>query len=222
MESGSSYQEALNLAYTGNSDASTSLRDEMTKYYDLIDNRAELTIQKMEDKADDLNRRLELMEKEKPDEWFKISDIDSYYTQRMDLLQKQINLYQDALQDTSDMTDEQIQNIVDSLNEATISLKEAQIDNLKDQTDLQSTQYDAIVYRINLWKDEIQDAIDAIEKAYEDEIKPIQDVSDELERQAKLEDLLAAKKAAAKEKERVFRNGIGWVDICTPMMDYIG
>ena len=223
IKSGSSYQDALNLAYTGNSDASKSLRDEMSKYYDLIDNRAELTIQKMEDKADDLNRRLDLMEKQKPDEWFKIGDIDSYYTQRMDLLQNQIALYEDALKDTSDMTDEQIQNIVDSLNEATLSLKQAQIDNLKDQTDLQSKQYDAIVYRINLWKDEIQDAIDAIEKAYEDEIKPIQDINDELERQGKLEDLLAAKKAAEQSKERVFREGIGWVtDKCTPMMDYIG
>lgn len=203
QQSGSSHAEALRLAYTGNNEYSEKLRSAMTDYYDLIDKRTEYTIKKMEDKADDLNRRLDLIEKEKPDEWFKIGDIDSYYTQRMDLLQKQVELYQDALKDTSDMTDEQIQNIVDSLNEATLSLKQAQIDNLKDQTDLQSKQYDAIVYRINLWKDEIQDAIDAIEKAYEDEIKPIQDVSDELERQAKLEDLLAAKKAAAKEKERV-------------------
>ena len=215
-KSGSTHAEALRLAYTGNSDASQSLRDEMTKYYDLIDKRTEYTIKQMEDKADDLNRRLDLIEKEKPDEWFKIGDIDSYYTQRMDLLQKQVELYQDALKDTSDMTDEQIQNIVDSLNEATINLKEAQIDNLKDQTDLQSKQYDAIVYRINLWKDEIQDAIDAIEKAYEDEIKPIQDINDELERQGKLEDLLAAKKAAQREKERVFREGIGWVKNVRP------
>lgn len=215
-KSGSTHAEALRLAYTGNSDASQALRDEMTKYYDLIDKRTEYTIKKMEDKADDLNRRLDLIEKEKPDEWFKIGDIDSYYTQRMDLLQKQVELYQDALKDTSDMTDEQIQNIVDSLNEATLNLKQAQIDNLKDQTDLQSKQYDAIVYRINLWKDEIQDAIDAIEKAYEDEIKPIQDINDELERQGKLEDLLAAKKAAQREKERVFREGIGWVTNVRP------
>lgn len=207
-QTGHTHAEALRLAYTGNNDYSQALRDEMTKYYDLIDKRTEYTIKKMEDKADDLNRRLDLIEKEKPDEWFKIGDIDSYYTQRMDLLQKQVELYQDALKDTSDMTDEQIQNIVDSLNEATLNLKQAQIDNLKDQTDLQSKQYDAIVYRINLWKDEIQDAIDAIEKAYGDEIKPIQDVSDELERQAKLEDLLAAKKAAAKEKERVALNAL--------------
>ena len=202
-QTGHTHAEALRLAYTGNNEYSEKLRSAMTDYYNLIDKRTEYTIKKMEDKADDLNRRLDLIEKEKPQEWFKIGDIDSYYTQRMDLLQKQVELYQDALKDTSDMTDEQIQNIVDSLNEATLNLKEAQIDNLKDQTDLQSKQYDAIVYRINLWKDEIQDAIDAIEKAYEDEIKPIQDVSDELERQAKLEDLLAAKKAAAKEKERV-------------------
>lgn len=215
-KSGSTHAEALRLAYTGNSDASQALRDEMTKYYDLIDKRTEYTIKKMEDKADDLNRRLDLIEKEKPDEWFKIGDIDSYYTQRMDLLQKQVELYQDALKDTSDMTDEQIQNIVDSLNEATLNLKQAQIDNLKDQTDLQSKQYDAIVYRINLWKDEIQDAIDAIEDAYEDEIKPIQDINDELERQGKLEDLLAAKKAAQREKERVFREGIGWVTNVRP------
>lgn len=215
-QSGSTHAEALRLAYTGNSDASQSLRDEMTKYYDLIDKRTEYTIKKMEDKADDLNRRLDLIEKEKPQEWFKIGDIDSYYTQRMDLLQKQVELYQDALKDTSDMTDEQIQNIVDSLNEATLNLKEAQIDNLKDQTDLQSKQYDAIVYRINLWKDEIQDAIDAIEDAYEDEIKPIEDINDALERQGKLEDLLAAKKAREKEKERVFRQRIGWVFFVRP------
>jgi len=207
-QTGHTHAEALRLAYTGNNEYSEKLRSAMTDYYNLIDKRTEYTIKKMEDKADDLNRRLDLIEKEKPDEWFKIGDIDSYYTQRMDLLQKQVELYQDALKDTSDMTDEQIQNIVDSLNEATLNLKQAQIDNLKDQTDLQSKQYDAIVYRINLWKDEIQDAIDAIEKAYEDEIKPIQDVSDELERQAKLEDLLAAKKAAAKEKERVALNAL--------------
>ena len=215
-QTGHTHAEALRLAYTGNNDYSQALRNEMTKYYDLIDKRTEYTIKKMEDKADDLNRRLDLIEKEKPDEWFKIGDIDSYYTQRMDLLQKQVELYQDALKDTSDMTDEQIQNIVDSLNEATLNLKQAQIDNLKDQTDLQSKQYDAIVYRINLWKDEIQDAIDAIEKAYEDEIKPIQDINDELERQGKLEDLLAAKKAAQREKERVFREGIGWVTNVRP------
>ena len=211
QQSGSSHAEALRLAYTGNNEYSEKLRSAMTDYYNLIDKRTEYTIKKMEDKADDLNRRLDLIEKEKPDEWFKIGDIDSYYTQRMDLLQKQVELYQDALKDTSDMTDEQIQNIVDSLNEATLNLKQAQIDNLKDQTDLQSKQYDAIVYRINLWKDEIQDAIDAIEDAYEDEIKPIQDINDELERQGKLEDLLAAKKAAQREKEHIFREGIGWV-----------
>ncbi len=206
-KSGSTHAEALRLAYTGNSEASQSLRDEMTKYYDLIDKRTEYTIKQMEDKADDLNRRLDLIEKEKPQEWFKIGDIDSYYTQRMDLLQKQVELYQDALKDTSDMTDEQIQNIVDSLNEATISLKEAQIDNLKDQTDLQSKQYDAIVYRINLWKDEIQDAIDAIEDAYDKEVKPLQEANDERQRALDLEDKLAAKKAAEQEKERVFREG---------------
>ena len=215
-QTGHTHAEALRLAYTGNNDYSKELRSAMTDYYNLIDKRTEYTIKKMEDKADDLNRRLDLIEKEKPQEWFKIGDIDSYYTQRMDLLQKQVELYQDALKDTSDMTDEQIQNIVDSLNEATLNLKEAQIDNLKDQTDLQSKQYDAIVYRINLWKDEIQDAIDAIEKAYEDEIKPIEDINDALERQGKLEDLLAAKKAREKEKERVFRQRIGWVFFVRP------
>ncbi len=215
-QTGHTHAEALRLAYTGNNDYSKELRSAMTDYYNLIDKRTEYTIKKMEDKADDLNRRLDLIEKEKPQEWFKIGDIDSYYTQRMDLLQKQVELYQDVLKDTSDMTDEQIQNIVDSLNEATLNLKEAQIDNLKDQTDLQSKQYDAIVYRINLWKDEIQDAIDVIEKAYEDEIKPIEDINDALERQGKLEDLLAAKKAREKEKERVFRQRIGWVFFVRP------
>ena len=53
--------------------------------------------------------------------------------------------------------------------------------------------------------------MDEIEKAYEDELKPLEQINEELERQAKLEDLLAAKKRAAQEKERVFRQGVGWV-----------
>ena len=48
--------------------------------------------------------------------------------------------------------------------------------------------------------------MDEIEKAYEDELKPLEQINEELERQAKLEDLLAAKKRAAQEKERVALN----------------
>ncbi len=108
------------------------------------------------------------------------------------------------------LTDEQVQDLVDQLNDVTVALREAQINLLQDQKDYKDSQYDAIVSKVNEYKDEIQDAIDAIEKAYEEEVKPIQDVNDELERQAKLEDLLAAKKSLAREKERVYRSGIGW------------
>ena len=78
---------------------------------------------------------------------------------------------------------------------------------LEDKTELQEKQYDAIVYRINLYKDELQDAIDAIEKAYEDEIKPLEDANKERERAIELENLLLAKKNQEREKDRVYREG---------------
>lgn len=221
MTEGMSEMEARAYVAFGNSDYSKAYREAQQEYLDLIDSKTEYVVNRTSAQIEELSNKLQLLEDSKPQEWIRISDIESYYASRSTLLQNQVSVYQKALEDVSDLTDEQIKDLVDGLNEATVALHEAKINALEDKTDLQEKQYDAIVYRINLYKDELQDAIDAIEKAYEDEIKPLEDANKERERAIELENLLLAKKNQEREKERVYRKRIGWVK-CTPMMDYIG
>lgn len=221
MTEGMSEMEARAHVALGNSDYSKAYREAQQEYLDLIDSKTEYVVNRTSAQIEELSNKLQLLEDSKPQEWIRISDIESYYASRSTLLQNQVSVYQKALEDVSDLTDEQIKDLVDGLNEATVALHEAKINALEDKTELQEKQYDAIVYRINLYKDELQDAIDAIEKAYEDEIKPLEDANKERERAIELENLLLAKKNQEREKERVYRKRIGWVK-CTPMMDYIG
>lgn len=211
MTEGMSEMEARAHVALGNSDYSKAYREAQQEYLDLIDSKTEYVVNRTSAQIEELSNKLQLLEDSKPQEWIRISDIESYYASRSTLLQNQVSVYQKALEDVSDLTDEQIKDLVDGLNEATVALHEAKINALEDKTELQEKQYDAIVYRINLYKDELQDAIDAIEQAYEDEIKPLEDANKERERAIELENLLLAKKNANKEKERVYRQGIGWV-----------
>ena len=211
MTEGMSEMEARAHVAIGNSDYSKAYREAQQEYLDLIDSKTEYVVNRTSAQIEELSNKLQLLEDSKPQEWIRISDIESYYANRSTLLQNQVNVYQKALKDVSDLTDEQIKDLVDGLNEATVALHEAKINALEDKTELQEKQYDAIVYRINLYKDELQDAIDAIEQAYEDEIKPLERANQERERALELENLLLAKKNANKQKDRVYRQGLGWV-----------
>ena len=222
MTEGMSEMDARAYVAFGNSDYSKAYREAQQEYLDLIDSKTEYVVNRTSAQIEELSNKLQLLEDSKPQEWIRISDIESYYASRSTLLQNQVSVYQKALEDVSDLTDDQIKDLVDGLNEATVALHEAKINALEDKTELQEKQYDAIVYRINLYKDELQDAIDAIEQAYEDEIAPLERANQERERALELENLLLAKKNANKEKERVYRQGIRWVTLCTPLMDYIG
>lgn len=206
MTEGMSEMEARAYVAFGNSDYSKAYREAQQEYLDLIDSKTEYVVNRTSAQIEELSNKLQLLEDSKPQEWIRISDIESYYASSSTLLQNQVSVYQKALEDVSDLTDEQIKDLVDGLNEATIALHEAKINALEDKTELQEKQYDAIVYRINLYKDELQDAIDAIEQAYEDEIAPLQKANEERSRAIELENLLLAKKNANKEKERVNQN----------------
>ena len=211
MTEGMSEAEARAYVALGNSEYSKRYREDQQNYLDLIDKQVEYTVNRTSAQIEELSNKLQLLEDSKPQEWTRISDIESYYASRSALLQSQIEVYQKALEDVSDLTDDQIKDLVDGLNEATVALHEAKINAVEDKIDLQEKQYDAIVYRINLYKDELQDAIDAIEQAYEDEIKPLERANQERERALELENLLLAKKNANKQKDRVYRQGLGWV-----------
>lgn len=196
--------------YRGSKEADQEIRDKTKQWLETYQELASIPLDVLNDKLDILEKKLDLLEKSKPNEWGAYDQIENYYSSNINYLEQKATLIREQLEDVSMLTDEQVQDLVDQLNDVTVALREAQINLLQDQKDYKDSQYDAIVSKVNEYKDEIQDAIDAIEKAYEEEVKPIQDVNDELERQAKLEDLLAAKKSLAREKERVYRSGIGW------------
>ena len=155
MTEGMSEMEARAYVALGNSDYSKAYREAQQEYLDLIDSKTEYVVNRTSAQIEELSNKLQLLEDSKPQEWIRISDIESYYASRSALLQNQVRVYQKALEDVSDLTDEQIKDLVDGLNEATVALHEAKINALEDKTELQEKQYDAIVYRINLYKEEL-------------------------------------------------------------------
>ena len=202
-------------------DKQEELRNLAKQYAELYKEYATVDIDVLNDKLDVLERRLDLLEKSKPQEWAKYDDIAPYYQQNIGYLEQKASLIKEQLEDVSMLTDEQVQDLVDQLNDVTVALHEAQMQLLEDQKNYKESQYDALVSKVQEYITELEDAMDEIEKAYEDELKPLEEANEERERAIKLEDLLAAKKKAAQEKEKVYRQGIGWVK-CLPKMDYIG
>ena len=192
-------------------DKQEELRNLAKQYAELYKEYATVDIDVLNDKLDVLERRLDLLEKSKPQEWAKYDDIAPYYQQNIGYLEQKAALIREQLEDVSMLTDEQVQNLVDQLNDVTVALHEAQMQMLEDQKNYKESQYNALVSKVQEYITELEDAMDEIEKAYEDELKPLEQANEERERAIKLEELLAAKKRAAQEKERVYRQGIGWV-----------
>lgn len=188
-------------------DKQEELRNLAKQYAELYKEYATVDIDVLNDKLDVLERRLDLLEKSKPQEWAKYDDIAPYYQQNIGYLEQKAALIREQLEDVSMLTDEQVQNLVDQLNDVTVALHEAQMQMLEDQKNYKESQYNALVSKVQEYITELEDAMDEIEKAYEDELKPLEQANEERERAIKLEELLAAKKRAAQEREKVYREG---------------
>lgn len=185
---------------------------ELTKeYMEAIQGQAETIIQGVNDKLEEISNNISDLEKMKPQQWTSIDQIKEFSESTISELEKKIPILQDALKDTSILSDEQIQDLVNQLNDVTVALHEAQIEMRQNIKDYQDSQYDAIVSKVEQYKEEIEDIMDDIEDAYDKEIGKLEDANDERERAIELTDLLKAKENAANEKERVYREGIGWV-----------
>lgn len=189
---------------------SEEVRSLMKEYYELAKEYSEVIMESINAKVDEISKKIDNVDKERPKQWTSISQIEKSYDSEVDYINKQIDIYREALKDVSKLNDDQINELVDGLNEAVISLHEAKINRGESIKELQEKQYSAAIAQIDIYKQEIQDAIDAIETAYDKEYNKIKENNTERERAIKLEDLLAAKKKAAQEKEKVYREGIGW------------
>lgn len=200
-------EEAYNKAFDDE-----KVRNLTMDYLEAIENQGNIIFDSIEEKVDEIQTKLDLLEQSKPKEWTSIDQIRQYTNETVSMLEQKVPLIQKALADSSMLTDEQIQNLVNELNDVTVAIHEAQIQALEDIKTYQETVYDGIVSKVEEYKQEISDLMEQVEKDYDDQIDKLNDINDAHERTAKLIELENQLANASKEKQRVYKEGIGWVN----------
>ena len=200
-------EEAYNKAFDDE-----KVRNLTMDYLEAIENQGNVIFDSIEEKVDEIQNKIDLLEQSKPKEWTNIDQIRQYTNETVSMLEQKIPLIEKALAESSMLTDEQIQDLVNELNEVTIAIHEAQIQALEDIKTYQETVYDGIVSKVEEYKDEISELMDQVEQDYDDQIDKLNDINDAHERTAKLIELENQLANASKEKQRVYKEGIGWVN----------
>ena len=198
---GLSAGEAYNMAYD-----SEEARDLIQQYWELFQEYGDLVYQEFEDKVNEIDQMIEDIESTKPQEWGHMSDIAPYYETLIGYIEKKVDQIQDVLKDTSNMTDEQIQDWIDQYNEAIDALRQAQEDQLSDTINYQESEFDALIDWLEEYKQSIED-ID-LDEVYD---PLIDDAEDAIDDGNDILELMENLKKASQERTRVYREGIGWV-----------
>ena len=199
-------QEIYNLARE-----SADAREALDKYFDYVQEENDLINEAFEAKVSEIDTRINELEKTKPENWGHLVDIQPYYNNTINLITAKIGQIEEALSNTQGMTDEQIQSWVDKYNEAIQALYQAQKSALEDITNYQSNQFSALTNWIEEYKDTIQDIKDDTDDYYDDLIDKLKDYNEDLDRTNNLLEKQKNLQDALKEKQRVYREGIGWV-----------
>lgn len=183
----------------------------------------ELIVKEFEDRVGVIQKQISRIQDEKPKEWagtwrngnFMTSAFDkikSYYDE-IDKLQNDVLAEAESmLDDVSDLTDKQIEDIVDKANSAIKTIHENAIQRLEDIKQYQESTYNALVNEVNRYIKQLQKQKEIVEDAYDTELDKLQDKEDAIERTNKLLELQNNLQNAQQEKQRVFRQGIGWVN----------
>ena len=198
MEQGKSYDQAKELA-----GMTEDVQDATQDYLDAIEKQAELTITRVTDKLDEIEQRISDLEASKPQEWTSIDQIRDFSEQTIALLEAKIPEIKKGLEDVSMLTDEQIQELVDQLNDASTALMEAQINMREEIQSYQENQFSAVEWAVEEIIEGLNQDMEDVEDAYQPLIDQLEEVNDEKERSAELDDLLLAKRNALNEKQRV-------------------
>ena len=208
---GLSAGEAYNMAYD-----SEEARDLIQQYWELFQEYGDLVYQEFEDKVNELDGLIEDIESTKPQEWGHMSDIAPYYETLIGYIEKKVEQIEKALQNVDGLTDEQIQDLVDSYNDAVDALQEAAQSQLEDTISYQESEFDALIDWLEEYKQSIED-ID-LDEVYD---PLIDDAEEALDDGGDILELMENLKKASQERTRVYREGIGWVKVL-PMINYIG
>ena len=206
IAAGATPEEAATQAYA-DSDVQGAFNDFVEAYQAYGD----LIVRIVEDKLNHIQWHIEKLNKEKPDVWGSYDLIGEFANQEISLNQKKLDELKEALKDTSHLTDEQIKNLVDEYNDAYKEIHAIKVRELEDQIEYQDRIYNAAVNEINRYIDDLEKQKDAAVDAYDKELEKLKDKEDAIARTNKLIQLQNNLLNSQKEKERVFRQGVGWV-----------
>ena len=172
-----------------------------------------------------MQKQISKLQDEKPKEWAgtwsgsnfitsALVKITEYYNE-IDKFQNNILVEaKSVLNDVSNLTDKQIEDVVDKANNAIKAIHDNAIQRLEDIKQYQDATYNALVNEVNRYIKQLQKQKEIVEDAYDKELEKLQDKEDAIERTNKLLSLQNNLQNAQQEKQRVYREGIGWVKMC--------
>lgn len=169
-----------------------------------------MIIKAFEDKVQELQQKIDDMGDSRAKEWTSIEQIESYYGNLDKLYNYILDRAQVTLQNVDTLTDEEIQKIVDGANDAIKNINDNMIDLYKDIKSYQEDIYSALTNEIGRYKKQLEQEKEIVEDRYNKEINKLTDKQKSIERTNKLLQIQQQIQQAGQEKERVWREGIGW------------
>ena len=178
----------------------------------------ELIVKEFEDRLNVLQKQINKLQDEKPKEWAgtwsgsnfitsALVKITEYYNE-IDKFQNNILAEaKSVLNDVSNLTDKQIEDVVDKANNAIKAIHDNAIQRLEDIKQYQDATYNALVNEVNRYIKQLQKQKEIVEDAYDTELDKLQDKEDAIERTNKLLELQNNLQNAQQEKQRVYREG---------------
>lgn len=173
-------------------------------------------------KIADIQYKIDILEKSKPQEWRTTIDEDgkiltkaedriaTYYTKMGKYYKDQYNEAAKALENVAFLTEDEIKKLVNQANDSLKKMKENDIAKAEAIKDYQEKVYSALRNEVNRYIDDLNDQKKVIEEIYDTELEKLKDKEDAISRTNKLIELQNNLLNAQKEKERVYRAGIGW------------
>lgn len=169
-----------------------------------------MIVKAFEDKVQELQQKIDDMGDSRAKEWTSIEQIESYYGNLDKLYNYILERAQVTLQNVDTLTDEEIQKIVDGANDAIKNINDNMIDLYKDIKSYQEDIYSALTNEIGRYKKQLEEEKEIVEDRYNKEIGKLTDKQKSIERTNKLLQIQQQIQQAGQEKERVWREGIGW------------
>lgn len=189
------------------SDYQQAVKDYIQAYQAL----AQVAMDVFNDKVDALQRRLDDIEDSRANEWSSISQIKSYYESIKELQESIRDEAAEALKNIDDLTDEQVQELVDKYNEALKDINQNMIDYYSDIKDYQESIYSALGNEVGRYKEQLEEQKKIVEENYDMELQKLQDKQSSITRTNKLLEIQRGLQDATENRSRIYREGLGFV-----------